>query len=140
MDCDHARLLLSFRRDLAALDRSEADHLNEHLEQCPDCAGLTAADQRLDQALGRAMRAVSVPAGLKERLLSVLPGPRPLWRRWRFVASAAAAALLLAGGSVYLYFLLSRTPIQHPDRSPAMQFSLLTSASKGPDVEAEIQK
>ena len=138
MDCNHARLLLSFYRDRTALDRSESDQLDEHLEHCPDCAPVAVAEQRFDEVLRPAMRAVPIPIGLKERLLSALPRPRPFWKRWTFAASAAAAVLLLAGGGIYLHFLLSPTPIQHVERT--MQFPLLTATSKEPEVEAEIHK
>lgn len=97
MDCNHARLLLTFARERAALDSGEADTLEHHLNHCPDCAVLAASEERLDTALGRAMRDVPVPAGLKSRLLARLPRPRRL-RRWVVSGLAAAAVLLLAAG------------------------------------------
>src|SRR5262249_2625675 len=92
MECNHARLLLTFARDHADLAQSEADTLHEHLSQCSDCAALAASEQHLDEALGRAMLAVPVPVGLKGRLMAGLP-KRPIrWRRW-IMSSAAAAAI-----------------------------------------------
>src|SRR5262245_2648331 len=102
MDCNHARLLLTFARDRADLDQSEAEGLEDHLSLCPDCANLAATEQRLDLALGRAMRDVPVPAGLKGRLLAAVARPAFSWRR-RLIAGAAIAAALLVSVALSWY-------------------------------------
>src|SRR6267142_1662781 len=115
MDCNHARLLLTFARDHADLDQSEADGLEEHLGQCPECAAAFAAEQRADAALAKAMNDVPVPAGLKERLLAKLaklPRTRWSWRRWIVSTAAAAAIVLLAIGFTWHVWL---APKPEPD-------------------------
>jgi hypothetical protein len=96
MDCNHARLLLTFARDRADLDQSEADGLEEHLNQCAECQALSASERQVDAALAKAMNAVPTPPGLKERLLAKLPRPRVRLRRWIATTAAAAAVVLLA--------------------------------------------
>jgi hypothetical protein len=102
MDCNHARLLVTFARDRAALDQSEAESLEEHLNQCPDCAALASGEQRFDAALGQAIRDVPEPPGLKARLLARLPRRR--LRRWVTSGLAAAAVVLFAIGVSWLWF------------------------------------
>jgi hypothetical protein len=97
MDCQDVRLLLAFlRRGGDAIDPTERATVQQHLENCPDCAALARSEKAVDIALGAAMRAVPVPAGLKERLLAKVAATGP--RRWPITAIAAAAALLLAVG------------------------------------------
>jgi hypothetical protein len=103
MDCNHARLLVTFARDHAALDRSEADSLQEHLHHCPECAALAAGEQRFDAAVGQAIRDVPEPGGLKARLLARLPRRRRI-RRWVFSGLAAAVVLLAVGLSWRFWF------------------------------------
>jgi anti-sigma factor RsiW len=100
MDCRTARLLLELSRPRAAeLEASEAKALDGHLADCPDCAALAEAEGRADAALGRAMRDVPLPPGLRDRLLGRLEAQRRTWRRRRvFRGLAAAAAVLLVIG------------------------------------------
>src|SRR5687768_10635282 len=101
MDCSHARLLLALARELQG---SEAAELRDHLQQCPDCGPLAAEEKRCDEALGQAMCAVPVPAGLKSRIQARLHKQTAV-RRWVVSSLAVAASLLLAvGGSWYLWF------------------------------------
>ena len=101
MDCRTARLLLDFSHPQAhELEAEEAGALEHHLDHCPDCHGLARAERRLDEQLGKAMRQVEVPSGLRERLLTRLEIDRNDWYRHRFghglrIAAAAAAVLLL---------------------------------------------
>jgi hypothetical protein len=110
MDCKTARLLLEFARPGSPeLDAGEAEALRQHLGDCSDCGALAAAENRADEQLGRAMRAVSVPAGLRQRLLTRVAAARPAWhRRWLVRGVAAAAAVVLLGG--FGYWLLSGSP------------------------------
>jgi hypothetical protein len=101
MDCKTARLLLDFASPLgpAELDVSEAEALDRHLQDCPDCAALALAQRQEDDVIGRAMRDVPVPPGLHDRLLAHLDaerdaGYRRLTRRW--IPVGLAAAVLLA--------------------------------------------
>ncbi len=101
MDCEHARLLLNFAQPLAvALEESEAEALASHVANCPACAALDRLRHRLDERIGEAMRAVPVPAGLRDRLNARLARERR--RFYLRSAMAAAAALLLALGGGWL--------------------------------------
>jgi hypothetical protein len=102
MDCKTARLLLDFARPQAReLVPEEAGALESHLDRCPDCHGLAHDERQLDERLGKAMRQIEVPAGLRHQLLARLEADRGDWHRRRFArtmrAVAAAAAVLLLG-------------------------------------------
>jgi hypothetical protein len=105
MDCKTARLLLDFHRPQAAeLDAAAAAELERHLTVCLECGELARRERRLDDCLGRAMRQVEVPTGLRGLLLSRLESERTERerRRWgqglRILAAAAAVLLLVWGG------------------------------------------
>jgi hypothetical protein len=96
MDCNTARVYLQ-------LGGHDAGELQEHLGVCTACTHLAQDMQRLDDHLGRAMRAVEVPKGPKQELLLRLAaehGARQ--RRWAgyalYAGLGAAAALLLTLG------------------------------------------
>ncbi len=103
MDCNHARMLLIFCRDQASLDPAESGALASHLGQCAACRTWSATEQQWDTALGRAMHAVDVPAGLPARILQGLDKGRPVWRRWPAWAAAAAVVLLAIGFAGYAW-------------------------------------
>jgi hypothetical protein len=102
MDCKNARLLLDFARPQGTeLDTCEAEALESHLADCPECGCAAQNERRLDDHIGRAMRAVPVPEDLRGRLLRRLAVERDAWyRRWLLrgagaVAAAAAIVLLV---------------------------------------------
>jgi hypothetical protein len=104
MDCKTARLLLDFARPQAReLEAEEAQALESHLDRCPECHSQARSEREFDQHLGRAMRQVEVPAGLRDQLLARLESARGDWHRQRFAHAArlcvAAAALLLLAWS-----------------------------------------
>jgi hypothetical protein len=104
MDCMSTRLLLNFVRT-GELDRAEQQVVDDHLTGCSDCAAFAQSENRVDDALATAMHRVSVPAGLKGRILArVTSARRP--RPWPWVA---AATVLLAVG-LGCYALLSSGP------------------------------
>jgi hypothetical protein len=99
MNCRTARLLLDFGRPLAMeLEEDDAEALQEHLVECPECGTAAQIERSADHAIGQAMRAVAVPAGLQNRLrASVDVRLRSQYRRrWRRIGFAAAAAACLA--------------------------------------------
>jgi len=95
MDCNHARLPLSFTHKKAELDSAEAEALQAHLEQCPECEQTARCESSLDKTLGRAMRTVAVPAGLKARLLDGVASHSRVRVRRAAAWTAVAAALIL---------------------------------------------
>jgi hypothetical protein len=130
MECRNARLLLEFARPGSSeLDAVEAEALGQHLSECPDCSALAQFERRVDDHLGRAMRDVPVPSGLRERILGKLAGERSLRnRRWLLRASAAAAVLLLGLTGWYLWS--SNLPALTPDDVPYL-------VGAGPFVEPD---
>lgn len=98
MDCQHARLLLEFARpSTRELEPSEANQLQDHLRECSQCAHAAEMERHVDNTVGRAMRAVPVPLGLRERLLKRVSAERDAWyRKWLVRGVAVAAALILA--------------------------------------------
>src|SRR4051812_12380773 len=109
MDCDTARLLLELvRPHVPDLDPAEADELHGHLTGCPDCHARARARHLLDEQLGRAMRQVEVPDGLRGQVLARLEAERGRWYRQRLGhgvrALAALAALLLLAWAWWHWF------------------------------------
>jgi hypothetical protein len=108
MDCKTARLLFDFARPQAGeLDAAELAAFEQHLAGCPECDTLARAERGVEFAFAKAMRAVEVPAGLRNRLMERLDRERgDVYLRWfgnaGRVAAAAAAVLLLVGG-IYLW-------------------------------------
>ena len=114
MDCSTARLFLPFRRPGGRdLDGPEAADLENHLSQCNECNTLAMTQDRLDDSLGKAMRAVEVPRGLRVQILERLaaqPTRKPRWVAYTVRGlSAAAAVLLLALGWFAFY-----SPVRRP--------------------------
>jgi hypothetical protein len=112
MDCKNARLLLEFARPGGSeLEEADSEALQRHLAECPECAAVAHDERRADEHLGRAMRAVPVPAGLRERVLKRLSVERDAWyRRW-LVRWVAAAAVLLAAGWLGYYYWFGQLPV-----------------------------
>jgi hypothetical protein len=110
MDCKTARLLLDFARPLCPeMEPADAEALQSHLAECPECGPFAVQERRLDDHLGRAMRDVSLPEDLKQRLLNRLSKERDDWwkrcaGRWGLRYALPAAAVLLAlAGAWYLW-------------------------------------
>jgi hypothetical protein len=106
MDCKTARQLLDFARPQAReLEPDEAGELESHLDRCADCHGAASRQRQLDDCLGRAMRLVEVPAGLRDQILTRLESERGDWYRGRFARTArwavAAAAVLVLGWAAW---------------------------------------
>jgi hypothetical protein len=107
MDCKTARLLLDFARPEAReLEAEEAAALERHLDHCPECHSQAYNERQLDDRLGKAMRQVEIPTGLREQLLARLESARGDLNRQRFahvarLCVAAAAMLLLCWSGWY---------------------------------------
>jgi hypothetical protein len=98
MDCNTARQLVAYASPLRAgeLDQEETAALQDHLRGCSACAGFTRVEREVDAVLGRAMLAVPVPDGLRNRIVANLDAVREVryrrvTRRWLGTAAAAAA-------------------------------------------------
>jgi hypothetical protein len=119
MDCKTARLVLEFSRPhLTEVDPSEADALRVHLAECSDCSLAAELERQADDRLGQAMRSVTVPVDLRERLLTRLDSERKAWyRRWslrRVREAAVAATLLLAAWGGWAYWQATHRAVIDP--------------------------
>ncbi len=108
MDCKTARLVLEFLRPGAGeTDAAELAAFEQHLAGCPECDASARAERGLDHAFAKAMRAVEVPAGLRNRVLDRLERERGASSLRRFGhagrLAAAAAAVVLAVWAVYAW-------------------------------------
>lgn len=105
MDCRNALILISLQLD-GVLTNKENAALAEHLAGCDACARELALSRRLSGALREmGSEAIEAPPELCGLVIDKLrAGQRPvLWRipeAWRKAVAAAAAILMLAGGSV----------------------------------------
>jgi hypothetical protein len=132
MDCNHARLLLSFAYKKAELDTAEADALQAHLEQCPECEAAARSEQAVDEALGRAMNAVPVPGGLKGRVLDKLVSVRRP-RIHPIIRWAAAAMILLSVGFGGYVLMFGRTEVGWEDLTSLMDYREFVEAVREPE-------
>jgi hypothetical protein len=128
MECETARLFLHFHRpDAGDLDGPGAEELEHHLAHCSECNALSSAQRRLDQHLGRAMRAVEVPARLRKDILGALAEQRRAWsRRWFGYArrgAAAAAVLLAVSLGWYLWYTFTPRSISPDEVCNTVNFS-----------------
>ena len=73
MDCRSAIELLEVARpDSEDLDDRELASAAAHLEECPQCADQFRKSQVFDRKVGQVLRDVTIPPGLKEKLLKEL--------------------------------------------------------------------
>ena len=112
MECHEARMLLAFARPGSdAIDATERAAIQQHLEACADCAAHARSEQAIDAAFGTAMREVTIPAGLKARVLAKVAAHRPF--PWPTVAAAAAILLVVAGLGAWWMWPLPRVDTQY---------------------------
>jgi hypothetical protein len=121
MDCKTARLLIDFvRPNSGEMDAAEAAVFEQHLAACPECDALARAERGVEHAFAKAMQAVEVPAGLRNRLLTRLERERgDVYLRWFGHAgrlTAAAAVIVLAIWGVYAW-RQSHLPSVNMDRA-----------------------
>ena len=115
MDCNTARLFIPFHhpggRDL---DGPEAADLDHHLAQCNECNTLSMTQDRLDESLGKAMRAVELPRGLRSQILERLaaqPTRKPRWIAYSVRGLSAAAAVVLIAVGWFVFYAPIRRPL-----------------------------
>lgn len=110
MDCNDAQFYLRLFR--GGPDRTDADvaaALDNHLAGCPRCAADAGRLSAFDAAVGRAMRAVEVPVGLRSKLVADLSARRGTALRQRaYRGLAVAASALLATGLAVGAFTAAR--------------------------------
>jgi hypothetical protein len=100
MECRDAQFYLRLRKHAGdELGPDVGAALDGHLVGCAACAADARAAASFDRAMASAMRAVPVPAGLRERLVSHVAAQRGgiLRRRMYRAGASVAAALLIVG-------------------------------------------
>jgi hypothetical protein len=96
MDCRTARTLLPYTALPGELGDDERAEFDAHVVGCSSCTAAAGAERSFDEAIGRAIRAVPVPPGLRGDIATRLAVDRGhVWRRQMVRATAAAAALLV---------------------------------------------
>ncbi len=100
MDCQEARQLLEVCRPGGPeLNDGELAEAVAHLEDCSACLAAFRAQERADERIGRALRQVPVPPGLRDRVRAELAAAskqlaaRSGRRRWLPLLGAAAATV-----------------------------------------------
>lgn len=113
MQCRDAQFYLRLRRHAGdELGTDVAGDLDRHLAACPACAldGRTAAS--FDRAVASAMRAVAVPAGLRDKLITLASAHRGgVIRRKVYRVAALAASVFIVTGLGFGIFSVSRPRI-----------------------------
>jgi hypothetical protein len=144
MDCKTARLLFDFvRPGTAEMDAAEVAAFEQHLAACPECDALARAERGVDLAIAKAMQAVEVPAGLRNRLLTRLERERgDVYLRWfghtGRVAAAAAAVVLVCWG-VYAW-RQSHLPSVDMDRAWDEAHNRMVAPLGGDDLAEHFRK
>jgi hypothetical protein len=135
MDCRTARLLLDFARPLSPeLEPSEADSLEGHLADCPECGGMARDERRADDRIRSAMRAVPVAPDFRARLLRRLDARRNAWygrQVGRTLGVAAAVFIAVCAGWVW-----HRTHLPAVDPQAVVERANEKIAAAPADVEA----
>jgi len=96
------------------LDAPAAKELAEHLAVCSECNAQARTQRRVDQLLGRAMRDVPVPVGLRTRILDRLAAEERRPRRWFRPVTGVLVAAACLGLFVWAWYFLGvgrKTPL-----------------------------
>ena len=113
MQCRDAQFYLRLRRHAGdELGADVAGDLDRHLVGCPACAGDARSAASFDRAVATAMTAVAVPAGLRDRLLTLASAHRGgVLRRRVYRVAALAASVFVVTGLAFGIFSASRPRI-----------------------------
>ncbi|MBI2899743.1 MAG: zf-HC2 domain-containing protein [Planctomycetes bacterium] len=123
MRCEEARLYVYAFHD-GALTADKSVVIVEHVKGCDDCRAIYDAEIRLRTSAKTAYERVTLPPGVRERLLS-----RPKAGRKRMGVAAAAAGLLLALASVIAIVTRKKTP-------PPTAFDVALALDRTPSSDA----
>jgi len=105
MKCAEVRKFVRLYLD-SELDAEHSFEIEQHLESCPECAGLFEAEEKFDERLGRFLRRGPATRALWEKIESQIAPSRShgIKGLWPF---ALAASLIIAIGMIL--FAKSRT-------------------------------
>jgi hypothetical protein len=112
MECKTARLLLAVApTDRAELDQEEAQALENHLQECAECAGLARDEQEAERCLGEAIRGVTPAPFLRDRIIQDLRCRRRKELRRRLAASTLAALVFFGTAFGSWWWVRSHLPM-----------------------------
>jgi hypothetical protein len=113
MQCRDAQFYLRLRRQAGdELGTEVAPDLDRHLAGCPGCAADAGRAASFDRAVASALRAVPVPAGLRDKLLAQSSTHHgAVIRRKVYRVAALAASLFFTVGLAFGVFSASRPKI-----------------------------
>jgi hypothetical protein len=115
MECRDAQFYLRLRRHTGdELGSDVTGALDGHLAGCPACAGDARGAASFDRAITSAMRAVPMPAGLRERLITHTATKQGAILRGRLYRTGALAAAVL----VFIAFGLGLISTTRPKIEP----------------------
>jgi len=116
MDCRDAQFYLRLRRPGSdELDPDAAAALDRHLAGCPACAAAGRVLADFDAAVGRAMRAVPVPEGLRDQLFAEVATRRgAVLRRTTYRYLAVAASVIVTCGLAFGVYSAARPTADMP--------------------------
>jgi hypothetical protein len=122
MQCRDAQFYLRLRRHAGdELGPDVSGDLDRHLAGCTGCAADARSAASFDRAVATAMVAVPVPAGLRDKLLTIASAHRGgVIRRKVYQVAALAASILFITGLAFGYFSWSRLRI---DAIPIIELS-----------------
>jgi hypothetical protein len=131
MTCAEARPWLSLRQPLPLeAGAGLTAQLAEHVHSCPACSAFTSRAAAFDAAVGKSMRDVQVPCGLKSRMLIRIENARRAQSRQRLFRVAAPLAACLLVGVLYGHFQSQQranTPVQLVEVQRWLETDLETS-------------
>src|SRR5712692_3004078 len=99
MKCAEVRKFVRLYLD-SELDARNSFEVEQHLESCPECAGLFEAEKKFDARLGRFLRRGRATRTSWENLEAKI-APAPIARLRAFWPVALAASLIIAAGVVF---------------------------------------
>jgi uncharacterized protein DUF3379 len=110
MQCRDAQFYLRLRRHAGdELGTDVTGDLDRHLAVCTACATDARATASFDRAVAQAMAAVPIPAGLRDKLLTIASAHRGgVIRRKVYRVAALAASVLFVTGLAFGVFSSSR--------------------------------
>jgi hypothetical protein len=110
MQCRDAQFYLRLRRHAGdELGTDVTGDLDRHLAGCAACATDSRASSSFDRAVAAAMTAITVPTGLRDKLMTIASAHRGgIIRRKVYQVAALAASVLFVTGLAFGVFSASR--------------------------------
>jgi len=115
MECKTARLLLAVApTGRAELDQEEAKALENHLNECAECAALAREEEEAERCLAEAIQDVTPAPFLRDRIVQDLQRQRRKKLRRRLAASTLAALVFIGTAFGSWWWVRSHLPMVTP--------------------------